>query len=222
MRYMTQSGQLVEAVLQSEMLSEALSEATVRAFVAVLKSKLTQHDKKVSSRERMPNIYRLGHLLGAAQRVEATVKGVMDQSTPEALKALEAAMDHEFERGFPPVNAVKKQIAAFLSSGKMPTLKEAKRPTFQAAKEAILDYLQKEGWTVQRNLKVPHATSPKGDLKFWFKTQAVYVSAGKGTALGDASSTWADIRDMSPEAFVKKELEFAARDKPKVNPNMWY
>lgn len=104
-------------------MTEALQKATVRAFLAVLTSKITQYDKRVSAKERMPNIYRLGHLLGASQRVEERVKGVLDQDTPEALKALVSAMGREFTPDFSPVKAVKKQIEAYLSTGKMPTLR---------------------------------------------------------------------------------------------------
>lgn len=79
---------------------------------------------------------------------------------------------------------------------------EAKRPTFQAAKAAILAYLQQQGWKVNPHLKVPHATSPDGELRLWFKAQAVYYSWGDKHTLGDARSLHSDIRDMTPEAFV--------------------
>lgn len=79
---------------------------------------------------------------------------------------------------------------------------EAKRPTFQAAKTAVLDYLQKQGWKVNPHLKVPHATSPDGELRLWFKAQAIYYSWGDKHTLGDARSLHTDIRDMTPEAFA--------------------
>jgi len=107
---------------QAEAMIEALNKATVGVFLMVLKSKLTQYDKKLSAKERMPNIYRIGHWLGASQKVQERVKASLNLDTPEALQALNDAMDKEFTPGFPPVNAVKKQIEKFLTNGKMPTL----------------------------------------------------------------------------------------------------
>jgi predicted AlkP superfamily phosphohydrolase/phosphomutase len=83
---------------------------------------------------------------------------------------------------------------------------EAKRPTFQQARDALLKYLDSKGWDVKTygasgTLKVPHATSRYMDTKLWFKTQAVYVSGVHGK-LNDAYSTWLDIRDMTPEQFL--------------------
>ena len=58
-------------------------------------------------------------------------------------------------------------------------------------------------WGPSGQLKVPHATAPyMHGPKLWFKTQAVYVSGAKDK-FGDARSTWDDIRDMTPEQFVK-------------------
>lgn len=80
--------------------------------------------------------------------------------------------------------------------------KKPKRPTFQAAKAALLDHLRKEGWTVVSNLKVPHATDPHKDTRLWFKAQAVYIGGGVSPRLGDARSLHTDIRDMTPEQFM--------------------
>ena len=81
---------------------------------------------------------------------------------------------------------------------------EAKRPTLKAAKAAILSYLQREGWAVKPHLKVPHATSPDGELRLWFKAQAVYYSWGNSHSLNGARSLHTDIRDVTPEEFVKE------------------
>ena len=112
-----------EVTLPRHHMTGALKQATVRAFLAVLSSKITRYDARISAKERMPNIYRLGHLLEAASRVEKRVKRIIDQDTPEALETLIEAMDQDFTPNFPPVNAVKKQIRRYLETGKMPTLK---------------------------------------------------------------------------------------------------
>lgn len=40
----------------------------------------------------------------------------------------------------------------------------------------ILSGLRALGWKVMVNLKVPHATSPEGDTRLWFKTRSVYLN----------------------------------------------
>jgi len=99
--------------------------ATVYAWLAVLKSKLTQYDRKESMRELRrghENIYRLGHLLGAAQSVEKAVGPYLNRDDAEALAAFEGAMDFAFTPNFPPVNNVKRQLAKYRASGKLPSL----------------------------------------------------------------------------------------------------
>lgn len=89
-----------------------------------------------------------------------------------------------------------------LSSYKAP--KRKKRPTFKAAKAALLQHLDKEGWTVKSHLKVPHATDPYKDHRLYFKSQAVYLGgAHTGASLGDARSLHIDIRDVTPEEFMQ-------------------
>lgn len=87
---------------------------------------------------------------------------------------------------------------------------EAKRPTFKAAKEALMRYLSKQGWTIKTGLKVPYATHPDGDLRLWFKKQAIYYSLGNMHSMKGAHSTHVDVRGMSPAEFVK-DVEKSAR-----------
>lgn len=70
-----------------------------------------------------------------------------------------------------------------------------KKETFASAQLKILDILEKQGWKVKRGLKIPHAT--KGDVKLWFKKQAIYAS-GSGQAMGSARSlTHIDPRKLA-------------------------
>lgn len=49
--------------------------------------------------------------------------------------------------------------------------------TFIQARKEILDTLAANGWTLSdTHLKVPHATSPAGRYRLWFKAQAVYFT----------------------------------------------
>lgn len=99
-------------------------------------------------------------------------------------------------------------------------VKKPKRPTFNAARAEILDYLDKKGWDVKSNLKVPHATSPMGDVRLWFKSQAVYYTfnnsprrrrVGSGHPMKAAMSLNMDIRDMSAEDFVRQAVVLAKK-----------
>ena len=101
------------------------------------------------------------------------------------------------------------------------TRRDAKRPTFSAARAELLAYLRAHGWDVKTSgpsgpLKTPHATSPSGSLRLWFKPQAVYFTTGRHHELGGARSLWVDIREVSPAAIIaqsaKWEPGFSSRD----------
>ncbi len=56
------------------------------------------------------------------------------------------------------------------------------RPTFAAARKVLLEGLAALGWSISSpSLKVPHATSPGGTLRLWFKPQAVYYTSTRDT-----------------------------------------
>lgn len=99
---------------------------TVNNFMAVLQSALTNYDRKLSARERSPNIYRLGHLLDASQQVEQDLasSGVRGDDTMngELAALMYESLARRFEPGFPPIKRTVKQIAEFLSKGKNPSL----------------------------------------------------------------------------------------------------
>ena len=46
--------------------------------------------------------------------------------------------------------------------------------TYPQAQRDILGNLRANGWDVSGPLKIPHATSPNGQLRLWFKPQAVW------------------------------------------------
>lgn len=48
--------------------------------------------------------------------------------------------------------------------------------TFKAARQKMLGELLALGWAVKADLKVPHATSPDGEVRLWFKAQAVHFT----------------------------------------------
>lgn len=81
-------------------------------------------------------------------------------------------------------------------------------PTFQQAREGIYEVLRKRGWNMDTHLKVPHATSPNGLFRLWFKPQALhYTVVGHGFrhTAGDARTLAMDldIRKIDPEVLVR-------------------
>ena len=87
---------------------------TVTKYLEVLSHELVRYDVQTSAREAKRgrvNIYRLGLLLEALGRVRATVGSLTSDS--EAAKAsFRMAMYQHFERDFPPVKKVVKQLEA--------------------------------------------------------------------------------------------------------------
>lgn len=87
---------------------------TVAKYLEVLSHELVRHDVQTSAREAKRgrvNIYRLGHLMGALQRVREDVGS--RTSDIEADKAgFRMAMYLHFERDFPPVKKVVKKLEA--------------------------------------------------------------------------------------------------------------
>lgn len=71
---------------------------------------------------------------------------------------------------------------------------EAKGPTYAEAQKQVKDMLREHGWTVKDGLKVPHAT--KGDVRLWFKKQAVYASGAK-QQLGAARSLNINLKKLT-------------------------
>ena len=103
--------------------------ATPRAFLSVLRSKLTQHDVKLSAKQ--PNMYRLGHYLAAAERVEKDMGKSLDSTSPAALHKLRQSLHKRFEMPFAPASAVERQIDAYLTKDTMPSLVR-KNPSFKS------------------------------------------------------------------------------------------
>jgi hypothetical protein len=63
--------------------------------------------------------------------------------------------------------------------------------TYAQARTEFMNYLQREGWTLMRGLKIPHATHESG-IRLWFNTQSVYIGNDKN--YGNARSLFVDIR----------------------------
>jgi hypothetical protein len=89
-----------------------------------------------------------------------------------------------------------------------------KKPTFKEAREKVFGFLKKRGWKIQESLSVPHATSPDGKVRLWFKAQAVYAVHEDRGAEGsnplqfkDSHSMSSDLRDNTDEAKFMSLVE---------------
>ncbi len=70
----------------------------------------------------------------------------------------------------------------------------------------VLDGLSALGWTVKAGLRVPHATSPDGRLRLWFRKPTVYYT------FGSHLMPFARTTDMRPEtATIEQVLYWVAR-----------
>ena len=84
------------------------------------------------------------------------------------------------------------------------------KPSYKNAHAALLDELERQGWTLRRELKVPHATSPDRACRIWIRPQAVWVSRGPAHSQSQARSLHIDSRDHTPLALLDKAVRFAA------------
>lgn len=86
---------------------------------------------------------------------------------------------------------------------------EAKKPTFAQKHDEFMAGLEKEGWKLKtrgpnfKPLKVPHATSPDGQHKLWFKTQAVYLSRADQDFGAARTLSYDDMRGHDFASFSK-------------------
>jgi hypothetical protein len=90
------------------------NECAVAKYLEVLSHELVRYDMQTSAREARRgrvNIYRLGHLMGALGRVRDAVGSRTSDSEPDKA-GFRMAMYQNFERDFPPVKKVVKQLEA--------------------------------------------------------------------------------------------------------------
>ena len=82
--------------------------------------------------------------------------------------------------------------------------------TYAVARANILSALRAQDWTLSGDLKVPHATSPDGAIRFWFRSQAVYFTTASRGERHQPQSAYSldqacavDIRKYSAEAYIR-------------------
>lgn len=118
---------LLEDIRNDVELTEAKGmPGTVTNFLLVLSSKITDYDRKEQAKEMkrrmVPNVYRLGLLFQAADKVKQDMTGMEQSSDKAALEKLKASLNQRFTSDFGPKKNVVKQIDAFLEKGKLPSI----------------------------------------------------------------------------------------------------
>lgn len=82
--------------------------------------------------------------------------------------------------------------------------------TYTQAQRDILENLAANGWQVSAALKIPHATSPNGRLRLWFKPQAVWYTKLKP---GERERhNFKDARTISYDLDIRRKDPDALRD----------
>ncbi len=79
----------------------------------------------------------------------------------------------------------------------------AKQKTFEQARQGIFAEALRRRYILKTGLKTPHATSPSGAFRLWFKPQAVHFTEGPRHEAGDARTLLydLDIRQVDPVQF---------------------
>ena len=118
--------QLIASRVAFRVVQASLPNATVEMFLQVLTSKLTQQDQKEIKREQAHggrgNIYRLGLMFEASEKVEHDVAQYLKRDDEEALGAMKASLQKHFHATYPPIANVLRQIDNWLLKKKKPSL----------------------------------------------------------------------------------------------------
>jgi hypothetical protein len=187
----------------------------------------------VHSKEESERVHLLGQVRNRLTELERLLAGqrimfasnLQERVAKRYISALHEAVTQIFKELFSICDAIENLIEADILRQlgikpvpSVPGKPRVKAPkTYKQAQDEILDALGKAGWRVVGQLKVPHATSPDGGFRFWFKAQAIYFSMTDRNypswKLGDARSMWAkDYRFEDPLKFAKGLEAYTERE----------
>lgn len=82
--------------------------------------------------------------------------------------------------------------------------------TYDEAKDALMFYLKAHDWKVSAaGLKIPHATSPDGNVRLWFRPQAIYFTVGEHVSGAARTVTYNtnELKRLPPEAYYNRFVE---------------
>lgn len=98
---------------------------TVETFLMVLTSKLTQYDSAQCARESKrgrPNIYRLGLLFEAQDRVRKDCEDCLGSNDPDSLERFRQSLRTRFTVPFAPATWVERQLDNWITKGAQPRI----------------------------------------------------------------------------------------------------
>jgi hypothetical protein len=98
----------------------AMANATVETFLEIMVSYLTQQDEKED--RKFPSSSRLALFLQALEEVRHEVRAYLKDDSAEAMAALKKSVAKNYVSNFPPSKKLFKQIDAWLTNQKIPTL----------------------------------------------------------------------------------------------------
>tara|TARA_A100001391_G_C5017648_1_gene264953 strand:- start:573 stop:842 length:270 start_codon:yes stop_codon:yes gene_type:complete len=83
--------------------------------------------------------------------------------------------------------------------------------TYKQAHQIIMDHLADAGWSVKthhngRRMKIPHATTPSGRKRLYFKARAIHESFAPNLSLRDARTVSYDtptIKEWAQAILLK-------------------
>lgn len=144
-------------------------------------------------------------LMSVADRGRATLREIDD----DARMGMSSVVQHLARSGFVQERAgvVSLTPAGVRAVGRC-RIRNPRKPTFKQKREELLRGLEECGFQVKASLKVPHATSPDGQLRYWFKPQAIYYSIGEPHDFGRARSWTDDMRETSVGELIKYKPNF--------------
>lgn len=201
----------------------------LRAVQHVIEALITTATKPVTVRD----------LLGGRLSLKTAAKADVDLLTDikTALKEKDSNALQATLKSVPALRAVQHVLEALITTATKPTVVRdllggrlslkasifdeallklsAKKPTFAEVRTVIFEKLKKEGWKLQEGLKIPHATSPDGKTRLWFKAQAVYGNAtGTDPRQFKNTQSWtSDLREYAdPEAFMRMVERWRSKD----------
>lgn len=216
-----------------------MNTARVKDFSLILTSLLTQYDQKESLREMKrggrPNIYRLGHLLKAAQETEDVAKhvGIWERSDGQAIADYRYLLQQHFifERGqfaLSPLRQLDKQMGAWVAGGKLPKYGKLKTNPDDTCNlnAVVLRHARSEHGTITPGMRIGHrVVTVVGTHTIQYKTDDGYTGSAQipfidpmtGESLPSHRRALIEVGE-DPNDWIKKRL--AANPLPSISAPM--
>jgi len=198
---------------------DEVTKGTAEVFTMLLSSYLTQYDQQQQKRAlKRRGGYHSPHALGlyfkALDDVRTAVGPDLQSDSKDAIAKLEAAVRDAFDENFPPVKKLLKATAAFIATGKLPTLKqEFREDELEEAGPAglvgeVLDYITNE-------TPRPYELQSEFGLASVKVAQRILDLAAESKGPGGKGERWA-VKQISP--ILNDPASFTREKQAEMNP----